>query len=63
MDGGRGRVARIVTALVVTLGLGAGYLAIKQAGLFSQIGPMPTRLLIGADLMVVGLIWYRVIAR
>lgn len=52
-----------MSALVVTVGVGVGFLALKAAGLFSQIGPTPTRLLIGADLFVVGLMWYRVIAK
>lgn len=63
MGGGKGRNGRIVAAVVVTVGVGVGLFALKAAGLFSQIGPMPTRLLIGADLFVVGLMWYRVIAR
>ncbi len=63
MVGGTGRGTRLVTALVVTVGVCVGYFALKSAGLFSQIGPTPTRLLIGADLFVVGLMWYRVFAR
>lgn len=63
IDGGSGLGTRIVSALVVTVGVGVGFLALKAAGLFSQIGPTPTRLLIGADLFVVGLMWYRVIAK
>jgi len=58
-----GRGVRIVAAMVVTLGVAAGYFGMKAAGLFGQIGPTPTRLLIGADLFVVGLLWFRVFRR
>jgi hypothetical protein len=47
----------------VTLGVAAGYFGMKAAGLFGQIGPTPTRLLIAADLFVVGLLWVRVFRR
>lgn len=63
ISGGSGRGVRIVAALVVTLGVAAGYFGMKAGGLFGQIGPTPTRLLIGADLFVVGLLWFRVFRR
>jgi hypothetical protein len=50
-------------ALVVTVSLVVGLFALKQAGLFGQIGPVPTGLLIAGDVFVAGLIWYRALKR
>ncbi len=54
---------RVVLALVVTVSLVVGLFALKKAGLFGQIGPVPTGLLIAGDVFVAGLIWYRALKR
>jgi len=54
---------RVLLALVVTVSLVVGLFALKQAGLFGQIGPVPTGLLIAGDVFVAGLIWYRALKR
>lgn len=58
-----GSGGRVLVAFVITLGLVIGLFALKKAGLFAQIGPVPTALLIAGDVFVVSLIWFRVLRR
>ena len=61
--GRSGSGGRVLVAFVITLGLGIGLFALKKAGLFGQIGPVPTALLIAGDVFVAALIWYRALKR
>ena len=54
---------RVLLAFVITVGLVVGLFALKKAGLFSQIGPIPTAMLIAGDVFVASLIWYRALKR
>lgn len=58
-----GSTGRVLVAFVITVGLVVGLFALKKAGLFSQIGPIPTALLIAGDVFVAVLIWVRALKR
>lgn len=58
-----GSKGRVLVAFVITIGLAVGLFALKKAGLFSQIGPVPTAMLIVGDVFVAALIWYRALKR
>lgn len=58
-----GSKGRVLVAFLITVGLVVGLFALKKAGLFSQIGPIPTAMLIAGDVFVATLIWYRALKR
>jgi hypothetical protein len=53
----------VLVAFLITVGLVGGLFALKKAGLFGQIGPIPTAMLIAGDVFVATLIWYRALKR
>jgi hypothetical protein len=53
----------VLVAFVITVGLVVGLFALKKSGLFGQIGPVPTGLLIAGDVFVASLVWYRALKR
>jgi lipopolysaccharide export LptBFGC system permease protein LptF len=62
-SGRSGSKGRVLMAFLITVGLVVGLFALKKAGLFSQIGPIPTAMLIAGDVFVATLIWYRALKR
>jgi lipopolysaccharide export LptBFGC system permease protein LptF len=58
-----GSKGRVLVAFLITVALVVGLFALKKAGLFSQIGPIPTAMLIAGDVFVATLIWYRALKR
>ena len=61
--GRSGSKGRVLMAFLITVGLVVGLFALKKAGLFGQIGPIPTAMLIAGDVFVATLIWYRALKR
>ncbi len=61
--GRTGSQGRVLMAFLITVALVVGLFALKKAGLFGQIGPIPTGLLIAGDVFVATLIWYRALKR
>jgi hypothetical protein len=56
---GSGERGGVLVPLLITVMLGVSLWFFRKAGLFDHIGRVPTILLIGADVFVAGLAWFR----
>lgn len=56
-----GRTGRVMVAFFITLLIGGVAWGFQKAGLFGQIGPVPTGSVLAADAFVVVLIWWRAV--